>query len=294
MPILPITFPGKINNFVTGFEYFMFSQNFLFVEDSFNWFKDIVDIDKGQMNYYLYDIGAKYESTLINISTILKLVLLILLLNLIYMLIYNLLVKNRITDDSKIKKVHDYVSSILHYNIYVRIYMSIFMILVLSIFFEIDKFNTSTSSLFISIAFGVMVVLSVIFFTIHWVCSNFNDEELKPQKVKELYIDVKPKKLASVYKILELIRIVILSCIVAFGQRTNSKTVVSLFIGITGLFCLYFIIFRPFNGAKENILQTIDETILIVLLLISSIIEFFSSWNTTKESIYIGIVIGTN
>jgi hypothetical protein len=294
IPILPISFPAKINNFVTGFEYFMFSANFLFIEDSFNWSKDFIDTTKGQVNWYLHDIGVEFESTLINISTILKIVMLIASIHLTYMVVYKSCIKNRIPDQSRINNVHDYISTLFTYNIYVRFYMSVFMTLVLSICFELDEFSTSTSSLFITIVIGLFVIATVVGFTIHWLKSDLTNEEVKATKVKELYTDIKPSKIASANRIFELIRIIILSCIIAFGHHTNSKIASSMFILVTGVFLLYFIIFRPYKNLKENILQTIDELSLIVLLLVSVITEYTSDWGTAQESMYIGIVIGTS
>jgi hypothetical protein len=255
IPILQITFPVKINNFVTGFEYFMFSQNFLFFEDSFEISKDFIDVDKAQENWYLHDIGVEFESTLINVNTILKVLLLLVLVNLVYMLAYKTCIKKRITEESKMKKVHDYFISLFHYNIYLRVYMSVFMTLVLSLCFELNEFNTSTSSLFITIVLGVLVIVSLILFIIHWLKSNFVDEEQHPKKAKELYKDMKPSKIAAAYTIFELIRIVLLSCIIAFGHHIGSEASTSLFIIVTSLFFVYFVVFRPFTGAKENILQ---------------------------------------
>lgn len=133
MPILPFNFPAKINNFVTGFEYFMFSQNFLFIEDSFNWSKSFINFDEEQNNWYLHDIGIQFESTFVNVGTIIKIVLLLVLIDLIYMFVYKTWIKSRVTSESKLKKLHDYFISLFHYNIYIRVYMSVFMTLVLSI-----------------------------------------------------------------------------------------------------------------------------------------------------------------
>lgn len=150
IPILKINLPIKLNNFTLGFKWFMFSQNFFLIEDIWDWNSNIIDIESKQKNWYLENIGVQYESTVINMVTIVTMVFLLFWYDIISSLVKRLFLKSRNIID---EQTHGAEGNKIkwHYNLYIRIYKSVFMVMVLSLTFEVYEFNPNSASLYLQV-----------------------------------------------------------------------------------------------------------------------------------------------
>ena len=82
-----------------------------------------------------------------------------------------------------------------HYNLYIRIYVSVFMMLILSVLFELSEFNPNSASLYMTGIIAVTVIFTIIFGFIHRRKVKIEDDKLKSRYFEELYNGVKGKSL---------------------------------------------------------------------------------------------------
>ena len=111
---------------------------------------------------------------------------------------------------------------------------------------------------------------------IWWKHKNSEESEMT-KKFNEFFDGVKHNKYARLYTLLDTIRKIALCGLLVMFPLLGKTEKVCIFIGIQWTFCLYVLLFRPFEMKRDNLRECLNE----IMITFYSI--FFIKYNEEKQ-----------
>ena len=258
------------------------------------------------MNFYfslsnsaLEDLTIKSESTIYNILSFLEFAFIIILIHLVVYILFKTTLKCKEEGKwSKWIKVIKWIAkksvNILTFGYYIRSILEINQYLLISVVYEIYKWNTSESLRIFSLSLSIVLFLlwlCLIWFTIGLSLSSYQLDEEKHNKLEEFYSGIKQSKRFKLYLPALLIRRIIFVVILITSESFLSRIIISTLSIIQIGYLTIIVILRPFNFTKNNIIEITNEWYYLFLL---SFLIFFNAdtnWNSSIISLYSWILI---
>ena len=240
----------------------------------------------------LSELGVVSISSFFNLFDHLFLLLLAVITHLIFLL---LKLKCR-----KSKSTHCFVKlvnwiaqktwNLLNFAFYIRTFMLFSHFWIVCSIFEIYKANLSSISTQISLVFSIIILCVIIAFSSLNIVLAFNNSDLSPPSLNELFANLKNTKMARMYNVALMIRRVVLVSIMIC--LSNADKFVLLFISVLCqvIHVVMIIKVRPYTSLKDNLIEVQVNVIFIILLLILILLNTQDSWNDVATSIYLSLM----
>ena len=279
-------------SYINNFQYASFSFSFIpyysvpIVGDVRDFFSTT------QPNSSLENVELSYGSTIANFFS--------LFINLFWIFVIHglfLLIKKWFLSKVKhaiISKILNAIGSIFLWAIYIRMFLEAYLYFLLSLVNEVTSFKTYDASNITSFVFAIPLLIFTIafavFVAIHY--SKFRKVELSglSKIFEELYANVKETPVGKFYITMFLLRRTLMVMIVMSVSFTPV-----LFQGITfsivQIIWAIFILLRPLDKTKDNIIEGINDTLIALITIVLTIFYQESWWSTTLTNIIVYTLI---
>jgi hypothetical protein len=210
----------------------------------------------------------------------------------VFICIYNCCVKNK--EDSKCKKVYQ----IFNLSIYMGLLLMSNQFVMLSAITEIEhtKFDSvshAISFIFASVLFAInvsLIVLSLYYFCKHW--KNYDVED--HHWFKELFAGLKEKPIARLHMFLVLARrFIYVVFLISFSYLKALPILVTLLL-VQIVYYVLIVYLRSYKEMRDNLVNIVNESIFVVLLLILCFYHDESDWKKSIEKAFLGILIANS
>ena len=254
--------------------------------------------DFGLENSNLEKLGIKSDSTAVNIYSFILSMLIISALHLWIAILQRFLKKTSKSD------CWEYVLTIIHsilkklmvlftFALYIRIMLKTNQYILVSWISEIYHFNTSDTKRIISLviafitllAWIIMIITVILFVFIQNEDSNEESPD-KRSKFAHLFNGISPNKKSRLFiAILQIRRAIFVTLLITVGP-VSSILVISILSGLQVIYLTILIVIRPFELAKCNLIEIVNEMYFFTLL--ASLLRFNSiaDWEGTPTTIY--------
>ena len=261
------------------------------------------------MNFYfslsnsaLEDLTIKSESTIYNILSFLEFAFIIILIHLVVYILFKATLKCKEEGKwSKWIKVIKWIAkksvNILTFGYYIRSILEINQYLLISVVYEIYKWNTSESLRILSLSLSIVLFLlwfCLIWFTIGLSLSSYQLDEDKHNKLEEFYSGIKQSKRFQLYLPALLIRRIIFVVILITTESFLPRIIISTLSIIQIGYLTIIVILRPFNFTKNNIIEITNEWYYLFLLFFLIFFNADTNWNSSIISLYSWILISNS
>ena len=254
--------------------------------------------DFGLENSNLEKFGIKSDSTAVNIYSFILSMLIISALHLWIAILQKFLNKTSKSD------CWEYVLTIIHsilkklmvlftFALYIRIILKTNQYILVSWISEIYHFNTSDTKRIISLVIAFITLLAWIIMIITVILFVFiqNEDSLeespdKRSKFAHLFNGISPNKKSRLFiAILQIRRAIFVTLLITVGP-VSSILVISILVGFQVIYLTILIVIRPFELAKCNLIEIVNEMYFFTLL--ASLLRFNSiaDWEGTPTTIY--------
>ena len=198
----------------------------------------------------------------------------------------------------------EYVLTIIHsilkklmvlftFALYIRIILKTNQYILVSWISEIYHFNTSDTKRIISLVIAFITLLAWIIMIITVILFVFiqNEDSLeespdKRSKFAHLFNGISPNKKSRLFiAILQIRRAIFVTLLITVGP-VSSILVISILVGFQVIYLTILIVIRPFELAKCNLIEIVNEMYFFTLL--ASLLRFNSiaDWEGTPTTIY--------
>ncbi|CAI2379169.1 unnamed protein product [Moneuplotes crassus] len=308
--LMPQYFPPKVRQFILGIDFSLISLDFIPAHK----IPVIKAIDGAikydQEDYYLSEIGLSSGSTLKNFLPMIFVTFIAFSCHFVIYLIY-LCMKN-VPEGQKCRVLVKRLFVWMTFSMYIRFIMEEFLYFALSIVSGIINFvnHSSKDSLISSIsclffAFGIIVFIIIMIISY---CSGVRHKESKfhhHYTTKEFYSEIKNDNKAKLntmcfifvrlLSVLVLLPITNVSKTDENGETDKIKSIYfvkfGLFIFIHLTYCFYLIIARPSIKPAINLIESVSQVNYVLAIIPLSFLYFESDWSSSKQNIYIYILI---
>ena len=246
----------------------------------------------------LGDIGINSDSSVYNIY---PMFICILFITSLYIFLF-VLIKWKLTevqeDNRSIVKILKITINKLYnfmtFGFYIRNSLEMSQFILICTIYEIFEFNTSNSLNIISLAFAIWIMLfyfSLMGFIIYLICSLYTVDEKSHNKLGEFFVGLKPSKMSRLYVVAILIRRMLYVTIFATLATLSANTTIgSISIAVIQILFIIYIILRPFEEKKVNIICFLNEVYFFVLTFCLIFLTQEDDWSSIKISAYMWII----
>ena len=220
--------------------------------------------------------------------------MLMLFLNKFSLLLWNVKIWLKISEFMKILIWK--VILFMTYGVYIRIILETNQYILISSINEINQSDVASTLKIISFIFSIIIIIFWIFLigiTIFLTFSSYSKDEIRHNKIGELFLDIKNGRYKIYIPILLIRRFTFVSILVIFAT-TYSLIVNALLWFLQLAYLIYMIVLRPFETSKSNIIEIMNEIYFIFLLGWILYFNSESTWNDRASTIYISVLLSNN
>ena len=181
------------------------------------------------------------------------------------------------------------VLNIMTFGFYIRTLLETNQLLLISSINEIYLFNTNETLRIVSlvIAFvGLYVCIMLFAFVFYLTFSSYKTEEEGHSKLGEFFAGLKLQKKFRIYILLLIARRAIFVVVLVTLVTFTSKTITWILSVLQMIYVLSLIFLRPFEEAKGNLIEIINEIYVFALLSPLIFLTVESKWVDPISSIY--------
>ena len=188
---------------------------------------------------------------------------------------------------------------VMTFGLYIRLILEIYVFLLLASISEVYMFSSSSDSKQVSLSIACLIIA----FCAGFVClsvwqyfKSFKDVSLESMiYFTEFFSGIKANGKARTYSTIFLLRRTVFCWIVLLLHKSMFLTLLSsTFVLVQFCYLSFFIIVRPLAEVKDNIVETFNETIFIVLWSMLIFYQSADQWNKELENAFIGLVVLSN
>ena len=287
--------PLDLQNIITGTKFTLNIASYI----NFQSFGELGSI-LGEFHFKLSDqsldlLNIESDSSLFNISSTIILALMIIPLHLLVAILYKLISKNKPKGRWKwikkyVKKFIKRLFLILTLGWYIRYIFETNQYILISCINEIYHINISEPKNIISLVFAILTICAC-FGIILWVSLlSFSSYEVSKDThsyLGEIYHGVKTKKKNKLYVSILLIRRAVFIALLFTLASIQSWLMISILSVIQLFYLTYIVLIRPFESKKDNMIEIINETFFLTLLVSLIFLNSEENWNSQITNIYI-------
>jgi hypothetical protein len=272
--------------FLKGFDFSMFS--FSFID-----FKSIPGVElllsmfpNTENSKYMQSIGLEYESTVRNI---IGTVLLLWVLALIHVIIVTPLnfYSKKYEETHKFRRLWTTLFLFFTFTIYIRAILEAYLLVCLSCVLEFWSLGPNEA-----IAVFFFVVAFTLAFFIIWNYIGKFEGEISDSYFKELFSGMKPTKVARLYFSTFILRRLISILIIIPGESIPMIGRVILFWSVHSSVFAFTVVVRPFLGAKDNLIEILNDLSYGGLTLILVHFNTKKAWSNTVAGAVVSLMLG--
>ena len=280
-------------SFANLIQYTNFSFDFIpysslgFVDFIMDWFNLPVNGD------LMAKVGLKSGSTLFNNTSLLINILLVLLLHLMFLVLRCILCAWW-TNKQFVKFVINKIYKLLTVGLYLRLILEAYQFLLIWSTDEIHFFKTSTNSEITSLAISLLVFIILNIFTVFiFVLSikqiykgTAESSDNSQTYFDEIFDGTKDTKYSKFYSFMFILRKALIVMLMLYLSSLNISIKVGLFVLVQSIYYLYLILVRPLENRKDNLIDVINET--LILLLASMLFKYNKEpdWTSSSKMVF--------
>ena len=253
----------------------------------------------GLSNPSLDSFEIKDDSSIVNLYTIIFSFIIMIFLYLWILLIRCLIAKwsnneNRSWCTKVINWVVDRIFKLMTLGYFIRNILEMSQFIFISSLNEIYQHKTSNYLKWISFIFSILMIVLYIAFSIlinYLALSSYRLNENAHNILGEFFRGNKYNKNSRFFVFIQLLRRFIFVFMLINLESVYSKLLIGILVFIQIVYIGYLIFTRPYELAKWNIIEILNEVYFCILLLILIFLNTESNWNSTKTSMYMWMLI---
>ena len=248
-------------------------------------------------NVELELIGIETGSSLFNWFSFVSWILIYLILNILVWLLPNITLQE---NSYKWTKIFKYVvvksNHFFTFTIYIRTFMESYQFLLLSNISNLRDYDVSTAPQITSLSFSAVIVILWILFMIAsfimFLKTSKKSRNQKRLKWGEFFSGVKEKKIAKIYWFLSLLRRFLMITWLLLSKSFIVGGYVDALLFIQIPYFIFFIITRPFDDIKDNLIEGTNELFLIVIISYMCFYNSKSKWKGSASQAFVYVILG--
>ncbi|CAI2374156.1 unnamed protein product [Moneuplotes crassus] len=297
MPLTECYFPADVISFLTGMDFALLSLDFIPFPSIPGIKETLGYVDHDQTDDYVYEMQIKSGSTFINSFSFICIIGFISIFHLcLYIIKKDVQLKVPVEEQGWKAKAVLWLFDLLTLNIYIRLFMEVFLLMVLSSLRELYfVYRLSSSNEFISYFLNVPITFVWGAFVAvciwQWKKSKSPLRFARQYYFVEFFQGVRNTWKARVYSALFLTKRLTLVALVTLLEVFPMLAKVIIFITIQLSCCITIVILRPFESVRNNIIEIVNE---VVFLVCSSLMVHFNTkgkWKSWHEKMYINLIL---
>jgi len=248
-------------------------------------------------NVELELIGIETGSSLFNWISFLSLMLIFLILNILVWLLPNITLEENSYKWTKIiKYIIVKLNDFFTFTIYIRTFMESYQFLLLSNISNLRDYDMSTAPQIASLSFSsVILILWILFLVASFLMSlktNKKSRIKKRLKWGEFLSGVKDNKIAKIYWFLALLRRFLMVAWLLLSKSLEFGGYVDALLFIQIPYFIFFIIVRPFDEVKNNVIEGTNELFLIVIISYMCHFNAKPKWTGSATQTFVYVILG--
>ena len=248
-------------------------------------------------NVELELIGIETGSSLNNCVGIFSSILILIILNILVWLLPDITLDEKSNKWTKvIKNLVTKLSNLFMFTIYIRTIMESYQFLLLANISNLRDYDVSTAPQIASLSFSAVIfALCVLFLVAAFMMfqkSNKKSKRKKRLKWEEFLSGVKEKKIAKIYCFLALLRRFLMVSWLLLSKPLGAKGSVEGLLLVQIPYFIFFIIVRPFDQVKNNMVEGTNELFLVVIISYLCFYNTESMWTDSATQIFIYVILG--
>ena len=289
--------PKSIVDYLTGMKATTCSLNFIPFKD-LPGLRYIVDwFDYGINNQSLDYFGVFSGSTFVNIFALIWAVSLIGVVHICYLYLFKRLLTwwgERPTCIKYLNKVYQ----LLTFTIYIRLILEANIFIMLTSLSEIKAWNTTSVSKIASLINAIIwelfwIALFILTF-VHWMYNRKLDNIDHYMPLKAFFNGLKNQVKARLYSTILLLRRIFLTTFLIIGSSISSLGIIIPMMIVQFVYLSLFIIVRPYNWVKDNVLEITNEVYYFVMITLLVHFNSDSRWTGTAETLYFCLIVANS
>ena len=185
------------------------------------------------------------------------------------------------------------IFNILTLGYYIRILFQINEIFLVSSISEVYSFDSSQPLLILSLIFAMAIIITSvlwIIFTVYLSLSSYQLSEKEHNKLEEFFNGLKSNKKHRIYISILTTRRFIFVVVLSTFMFASSRVVIGILTAVQVPYFLYIAFFRSYEDTKDNVIETVNELIFLVLLSSLMVFNSESDWSLTVAYVYMNLV----
>lgn len=183
------------------------------------------------------------------------------------------------------------------FGFYIKFVMMTYLFLLFVSLYELHSwgkgYNGKLSSRIFALSIAIFCLFTFVYALWYWIDSKNEDGEdhKKHRKCKACFSGLKQVKSKQLHLVMFFVRRLLLSSLVFLLSDLNTITKIKIFTGIQVVYLLLAIIQRPFVLVKDQLLEIVNESIYLILILFLLFNNDISDWPTESKYAFIGIML---
>ena len=185
------------------------------------------------------------------------------------------------------------IFNILTLGYYIRILFQINEIFLVSSISEVYSFDTSQPLLILSLIFAMaIIIISIVWiiFTVYLSLSTYQISEKEHNKLEEFFNGLKTSKKHRIYISILTTRRFIFVVVLSTFMFASSRVMIGVLTAVQVPYFLYIAFFRSYEDTRDNVIETVNELIFLVLLSSLMVFNSESDWSLTVAYVYMNLV----
>ena len=250
-------------------------------------------------NQSLEPIGINYNSTFANTSSVLFYTFLMVLISLLIFFMRKLAYKCRESQrwswGAKIQYwIVDKLYRMMVFGYFIRNWLEMSQFIIISSVNEIYQWDTTDSKRLISFIFSIIMILIfllVVILVLYLTFSTYRLNEGEHNLLEEFFIGIQQNKRHKFYVALLLLRRFLFVILLITWLFMSSRVLIIVLSLIQFFYISSLIYLRPYEEAKDNLIEILNEIYFGLLALFLAIVNIEDQWNSTKTNTYMWVLV---
>lgn len=305
LPEIGSSVPLVIGKTIYNLKEFLFTFDFI-PDDYIPYYSDIDSTFSNSRNLIEnnnFDI-TKHESSFMNLLRLMIICIIIVpLFQLLILFISKLFARGK---ESWMEKMSDKLIRFFFFNSYIRILMLIYMFLMFVTFPELynwkEQKKGEQASRFFALAVAILIIGTLLFSTIFWILygkqleeeeneHEDNSEENKPKGMwSACFSGMKNSRLSKLSTLMFFLKRFLLCSLIFLLPTLSTNVKIFIVLGIQICFFVVIILVRSPKLIKDQVLEIINESVFIILIIWLYVQENDSNNKKMKENLFLFII----
>ena len=291
--------PIDVQTVITGPQFVLNPFDYLNLKGSSTFYDKIKESFNFELSNSLLDpIGIKSDSTLFNMYSYILSHICIVFLHFVIYISYRLVCC--LNSDRRWWLIAKWSAwglskalNFLTFGYYIRSLLEINQFLLISLTYEIYKFNASNFARIVSLSTAILWSITcfiLIIFTNFIAFSSYQVDENEHNKLEEIVKGIKTDKKFKIYSPILLFRRAVFIVILITFTFASSKLIIGILSFLQLIYAVSIMIQRPFKEVKINLIEIINEIYFFGLMFSLFFLNTNNNWNSFKILLYVWVL----